>query len=130
MWLLYFQGPSECQSTRALPPSPTMIAKHLVCMECRPRGSSRCVSPGEVIEYPDGECRPILTNEEFISDNSSILPIDLDEYKFIAASYTDYETQILNNSKAQWGKAGQGLNSAQIEKLMAINMQNGRKSNK
>ncbi len=130
MWLLYFQGPSESQSTRALPLSPTMIAKHLVCMECRPRGSSRCVSPSEVIKYPDGECRPILTNEEFISENSSLLPIDLGEYKFIAASYTDYETQILNNGKAQWGKAGQGFNSAQIENLMAINNQNGRKSNK
>lgn len=130
MWLLYFQGPSKCQSTRALPLSPTILAKHLVCMECRPRGSSRCVSPREKIIYPDGECRPILTKEEFVSGNSSMLPIDLDEYKFIAASYTDYETQILNNGKAQWGKAGQGLNSDQNEKLMAIDIHRGKKRNK
>ena len=51
MWLLRYQGTAAAES---LPEYPTMLAKHLVCMDCCPRNGSKGVAPKYKITFPDG----------------------------------------------------------------------------
>jgi len=105
MWILVFQG-------RNLPPDlpycPASVPKHLVCFRCCPRnrGTGGIVEPGEVITYPRGRRRRILTKKEFREGSETTEGRCFGQYAYVTGSDVDYSRGVVNGGRALFGRAG------------------------
>eukprot|EP00578_Thalassiosira_sp_NH16_P023585 CAMPEP_0181102772 /NCGR_PEP_ID=MMETSP1071-20121207/14496_1 /TAXON_ID=35127 /ORGANISM="Thalassiosira sp., Strain NH16" /LENGTH=997 /DNA_ID=CAMNT_0023185773 /DNA_START=219 /DNA_END=3212 /DNA_ORIENTATION=- len=92
MWVLRHQGSSP--TPEYLPEWPIGIAKHLICKDCCPGNGTGIVLPWDIIRYPDGTRRRVLSKAEFCEEER-LGEIDYKRYAYVSASYIDYTSQVI-----------------------------------
>ena len=114
MWMLLLQGAKQPPHMATCP---TEIPQHLVCFKCCPRNQEGIIEPEEVITYPGGERRPILTMDEFCKI-TNMKKSCFKLYAYVTGSDIDYSSKIMNQGQALFGDAGFDYDACLAEMTM------------